>query len=371
MRIVHISDTHLGYSAYSKMDPAEGINQREADVYEAFQRAVDKAIDLKPDVVIHSGDLFDTVRPQNRAIDFALRQLIRLSQAGIETVLISGNHSTPRLRETGNIFRIFEHLGHLHPVHEPGERKIVLRDLTITAIPHSVSPSLPDLVSKARPSKDAKFNVLVLHAGILDSSTYRMDEFNEQNVALSSIGDGWDYVALGHFHRFSEVRKNVYYSGSTERLGFGEAGQEKGLVEVELESHKVTFHKIEIRDMVDLRPMDAAGLASSEILQKARALLSSSSVDDKIIRLVISHVSSDAYKSLDLPAIRRLGGSALHFELRVDREEAENGVEAGETHIGLLADEYKKYVARLDMSDEKKRKLMDLGMVYFDKEEES
>lgn len=371
MRIVHISDTHLGYSAYSKMDPVDGINQREADIYAAFQRAVDKAIELKPDVVIHSGDLFDTVRPQNRAIDFALRQLIRLSQAGIETVLISGNHSTPRLRETGNIFRIFEHLEHLHPVHEPGERRIVIGDLAIAAIPHSVNPSIPDLVAKASPSKDAKFNVLVIHAGILDSKTYKMDEFNEQNVPLSSIGTGWDYVALGHFHRFSKVRQNAYYSGSTERLGFGEADQEKGLVEVDLESHKVTFHKIETRDMADLPGLDAAGLASSEILQKARALLSSSSVDDKIVRLVISHVSSDAYKSLDVPAIRRLGGSALHFELRIDREEAEKGAEAGEAHIGLLADEYKKYVARLDMSDEKKRKLMDLGMAYFNKEEES
>jgi len=371
LRIVHMSDTHLGYSAYSKIDPAEGVNQREADIYAAFQRAVDRAIELKPDIVIHSGDLFDSVRPQNRAIDFALRQLIRLSEAGIETVLISGNHSTPRLRETGSIFRIFEHLEHVHPVHEPGGAKIVVGDTTITAIPHSVSPSLPDLVSAAMISKGTKYNVLVLHAGILDSETYKMDEFNEQNVPLSSIDGRWDYVALGHFHRFAKVRENAYYSGSTERLGFGEASQDKGLVEVDLETHEATFHKILIRDMVDLPPLDAAGMASSEILQKARDLASTSSVDDRIVRLVISNVSSDAYKSLDLPAIRRLGASALHFELKVEREEAEGSVEAGEAHIGLLADEFKKYVARLEMTDEKKRKILDLGMTYFTKEEES
>jgi exonuclease SbcD len=371
MRIVHMSDSHLGFSAYSKLDVVDGINQREADIYAAFQQAIDKAIELKPDAVIHSGDLFDTVRPQNRAIDFALRQLLRLSQAGVETVLISGNHSTPRLRETGNIFRIFEHLEHLHPVHQPGIEKIVIGDLAITAIPHSVSPSLPELASQARPSRDSKYNVLVLHAGILDSKTYKMDEFNEQNIPLSSIGKGWDYVALGHFHRYSKVSDGVFYSGSTERLGFGEADQRKGIIEIDLATRETKFHELTIRDMVDLEPVDASSLASSEILQKAKEVVSVSGIENKIVRLVVSGVSSDAYKSLDVTAIRRMGGSALHFELKIERVESDRKHEAEDAHIGLLADEFRKYVAKLDVSDEKKRKLMDLGMDYLTREEES
>jgi exonuclease SbcD len=371
LRLVHMSDSHLGFSAYSKLDPKEGINQREADIYAAFQQAVDKAMELKPDVIVHSGDLFDTVRPQNRAIDFALRQLLRLSKAGIETVLISGNHSTPRLRETGNIFRIFEHLAHLHPVHEPGVTNIRVKDnLTVCAVPHSANPSLQEVLSDAKPSGETEFNVLVLHAGILDSDTYKMDEFNEQSVPISSVGGDWDYIALGHFHRFAKVGENAYYAGSTERLGFGEAGQKKGIVEVDLASGEVKFHELSIRDMVDLTPLDATGLASSEILHEARNLLSSSSIDDKIARLVVSGVASDAYKSLDVPAVRRLGASALHFELRIDRAEDEDSIQSEDARIGLLTDEFKKFVARLDYSDEKKRKLLDLGTEYFAREEE-
>jgi exonuclease SbcD len=370
LRIVHLSDTHLGFSAYSKIDPSEGINQREADVYSAFQQAVDKAIELRPEVVIHSGDLFDTVRPQNRAIDFALRQLLRLSRAGIETVLISGNHSTPRLRETGNIFRIFEHLEHLHPVHEAGTGKIVLGDLTVTAIPHSTNPTMAELVSKARPSKETRYNVLVLHAGILDSDTYKMDEFNEQTVPLESVSHGWDYVALGHFHRYSKVGGKIYYSGSTERFGFGEADQDKGIIEADLDTGEVRFHPLRIRPMLDLPRIDASSLASSEILVKARDLVSSSSVDDKIVRMTITDVSSDAFRSLDSGAIRKLGNSAVHFEVRIDKLEAEGKRDRGDAHIGLLADEFRKYVSRLDMTDEKKAKLLDLGAVYLDREEE-
>ena len=371
MKLVHISDSHLGFSAYSKLDQLESINQREADLYRAFEQAIDKAVELKPDIVIHSGDLFDTVRPQNRAIDFALRQLIRLSEAEIETVLISGNHSTPRLRETGNIFRIFEHLKNVHPVHEPGARRIDVGDLAVHAVPHSSNPSPADIVSKLSASKDAKFNVLVLHAGILDSDMYRMDEFNEQTISLGALRAGWDYVALGHFHRFARVAENVYYAGSTERLGFGESTQKKGIVEVDLERHSVKFHELRIREMLDLRNLDAANLASSEILREAKEIISSSSIDDKIVRLAILNVASDAYKSLDVSAIRRLGGCALHFELKINRLDAEGGQEPSETQIGLLADEFRKYVARLEMADEKKKRLVDLGLPYLTKEEET
>jgi exonuclease SbcD len=371
LKLVHISDTHLGFSAYSKLDPVEGINQREADVYRAFAQAVDKAIELMPDIVVHSGDLFDTVRPQNRAIDAALKQMIKLSRAGIETVLISGNHSTPRLRETGSLFRIFEHLEHIHPVHEPGVADIRIGDATVKAVPHSVTPSLAEVVMSAQPDKGSRFNVLVLHAGVTGSRTYNMDEFNEQAVSQESLEDDWDYIALGHFHHFAKVTQRAYYSGSTERMGFGEAGQDKGLVEVDLSSHSVKFHKLPIREMLDIDAFEAKGSSSSEILNGVREKISGSSIDDKVVRLVIRNVASEAYRSLDMGALRRLGSSALHFELKVERaEEAESDSQEGDSHIGLLADEFKKYVASMDMTDEKKARLLALGMPYLEGDEE-
>jgi len=371
LRLVHISDTHLGFSAYSKLDPEEGINQREMDIYRAFSQSVDKAIQLKPDFVVHSGDLFDTVRPQNRAIDFALKQLIRLSEAGLETVLISGNHSTPRLRETGSIFRIFEHLPHIHPIHEPGIAAVAIGDALIQAIPHSVTPSLAELTAKAKATKDSKYNVLVLHAGVLGADIFKMDEFNEQTVPQESLADGWDYVALGHFHSHRRIPPRACYAGSTERMGFGEAGQEKGIVEVDLASHRVQLHPLKVREMLELEPMDAAGSASSEILREARERLSAAAIDDKIVRLVVKNVAQEAYRSLDIPAIRRLGSSALHFELKVDRLESEEDLSAGgEAQIGLLADEFKKFVSSLDYPDTKKNRLIELGMPYLQRGEE-
>ena len=70
MKILHVSDTHLGYSAYRKAT-LDGINQREIDTYDAFKQFIDYAVKTKPDLIIHAGDLFDSVRPNNRAITVA------------------------------------------------------------------------------------------------------------------------------------------------------------------------------------------------------------------------------------------------------------------------------------------------------------
>ena len=99
MRIVHLSDTHLGYAAYGRVND-RGLNQREEDVFAAFSRVVDATLEIHPDVVIHAGDLFDSVRPTNRAVSFAVEQILRLAKRGIPFVAISGNHETPKLRET-------------------------------------------------------------------------------------------------------------------------------------------------------------------------------------------------------------------------------------------------------------------------------
>jgi len=370
VRIVHVSDTHLGFGTYTKLDPAEGFNQREADIYDAFRQAVDKAIELKPDAVVHAGDLFDTIRPQNRAIDFALRQLLRLSEAGIPTVLISGNHSTPRLRETGSIFRIFEHLDGIHPVHGPGVQRVEVGDISIFAVPHSSNPPLADIVRQVKPSNETSRSVLVLHAGMVGAKTYKMDEFNEQAVPVASVPEDFDYVALGHYHRMIKIRDRMFYSGSTERLGFGEIGQDKGILEVDVEAGDARFHKLNIREMLELEPIDASALSSSEITREAKHRLSAASIEDKIVRMVVDNVPGDAYRALDVPAIRRMGSSALHFELKLVRGEDESVAGGGEVTIGSLADEFRKYVASKDMRDEKKRALVDLGLPYLEEDEE-
>ena len=138
MRLVHLSDLHLGYRQYQRLTPA-GINQREADVARAFRNAIDKTIELAPDVVVIAGDICHPVRPTNPAILTAFSQFARLKAAlrGTEVVIVAGNHDTPRTAETGCILKLFEPLD-IHVVDsEPRRIPFPDRSLSILAVPDS------------------------------------------------------------------------------------------------------------------------------------------------------------------------------------------------------------------------------------------
>ncbi|MDQ1686683.1 MAG: repair protein SbcD/Mre11, partial [Frankiaceae bacterium] len=96
MKIVHLSDTHLGFRQLHRVNDA-GRNEREQDVYDAFERAISKIIEIAPAVAIHAGDLFDSYHPSSAALGVALDGLRRLREAGIPVVVIAGNHSSPRV----------------------------------------------------------------------------------------------------------------------------------------------------------------------------------------------------------------------------------------------------------------------------------
>ena len=80
MRLVHLSDLHLGYRQFQRQTAA-GINQREADVASVFRNAIDRIIEIKPDLVVIAGDVFHNVRPPNPAILLAFTQFSRLVRA--------------------------------------------------------------------------------------------------------------------------------------------------------------------------------------------------------------------------------------------------------------------------------------------------
>ena len=139
--IFHCADTHLGYRTYNKTVPSgekdEGLNQREADIYNAWDQLVEEAIRIKPDVFIHAGDFFDRVSPSNRAIVRARNGLYRLSEAGINAVILAGNHETPRMVETGHVFRLLERIPNVYVLYDGKPETVELDDILVTGVAHS------------------------------------------------------------------------------------------------------------------------------------------------------------------------------------------------------------------------------------------
>ncbi len=327
MRLVHLSDLHLGFRQYQRLTPA-GINQREADVAGAFKAAIDKTISLEPDLVLIAGDLFHTVRPSNPAILHAFLQFGRLQKSLPRTaiVLIAGNHDLPRASETGCILRLFGQLG-LH-VADTEARRIDLADRGVSILAVPDGSALPSLVTNS----SARYNVLLLHGemqGLLPEWFTAADPARTEVTLEDLTRSEWDYVALGHHHIYQQVRARIFYSGAVEYTSpntwgevFIENGAKfkgKGLIEHDLDSGKHVFHHLpSARKHIDV-PIPAYELAPAEIDRKIAAVMTQIDLDNNIIRIVLQDVQRHVVRELNHAALREYQRRALHFQLDARR----------------------------------------------------
>lgn len=367
MRIVHFSDTHLGFQAYRTNDPATGLNRRELDIYEAFHQAIDKILELKPDVVLHSGDLFDGVRPGNQALTIAFEELRRLGEADIPLVVISGNHSTPRLRGTSSIFRLFDlpEFPLIFPVYKGEYETIRFGDLAVHAVPQCITHDEYNAqLSKVSPDPSARFNVLMLHATVAGAPEFSMGEFTEQIVPEKYLGPDFDYIALGHFHNKVQVRPHAFYAGSIERLTFNEVGRDKGILEIDLNSKEVLFHKLALRPMGDLASIDAAGLNADDLLAAIEQAVGEKK--DEIIRVTIENISQETQGGFDYNRLKELMRREVHFEVKMIRDDSSEETPAVSPAIGSLHDEFITFMAGKPAGKDHDR-LLELGLDYLDR----
>jgi DNA repair protein SbcD/Mre11 len=367
MRIVHFSDTHLGFQTYRAIDPATGLNQREADVYDAFRQAVDLILELKPDAALHSGDLFNSVRPTNQALTVAFEQLTRLGAAGIPLVVISGNHSLPRVRGTASVFRLFDlpEFPLIHPVYKSAYEKIRLGDLMVHAVPQcQTDEDLHTQLELAAPDSSAPYNVLMLHAAVAGVPEFSMGEFSEQVVPEQYLRPDYDYIALGHYHRKSGVRPNAYYAGATERLTFGEVDQEKGILEVDLATKAIKFHQLKLRPMRDLPHVDATGLDAEALQAAIESTIGNA--DGSIARLTVENISPETQNALDFNRLKDLTKLATHLEIRYNRAEDAAVETINVAPIGSLSEELRDYL-RERPAGKNTDKVLQLGLEYLDR----
>lgn len=372
MKILHMADTHLGYSAYRKLTK-DGVNQREIDIYNSFKKCIDYIIKSKPDLVIHAGDLFDSVRPTNRAISVALKQIIRLSLEKIPFIVISGNHETPKLKETGNIFKIFDHLDHIYPIYNNNYEKTTFeinnKKIIIHAVPHcQTKEGFLDIIKKVQPDKSADFNVFVAHGAVTGIKEFKMNEFNELFIPIDSLIKDFNYVALGHYHNYTKIAENAFYSGSTERLTFAEVEGKKGFIKIELGNKtKCKFIEIPTRFMIDIPVFNCSNQNVEDITKNIIETIKKIKPDDKIIRIRLKNISLLTYRGIDFNQIRKICSRAVHFEIKSNIiNEGEKNINEN-SKIESIADEFEKFLQ--DKEIKEKDHLLKLGLKYIQKVE--
>lgn len=348
LRIVHMSDLHLGFSRYARLTPA-GLNQREADCAQSFDHAIAQTIALAPELVVIGGDVFHDVRPGNRSIVHAYRGFDRLRKAlpHTEVVMAAGNHDTPRASDSGGILRLFSSLG-IHVVDsEPRVIDLPQLDVAVLAVPDSRVGVQCELA----PKSTRRHNVLLLHG-----ETGGISHGGRVSSLASARGLGiskgeltpeelhvseWDYIALGHYHVYRQVAPNGWYSGAidyTSSNTWGELEEErargisgKGIAERDLVTGAQTFHPLpRSREFVDLPPLDAHLLSPAEIDAAIGDAVESidGGIDGKVVRMIVTGAERSTLAMLDRKAIRQFRARALVFDLDVRKPEV---IEVGES----------------------------------------
>jgi exonuclease SbcD len=367
VRVFHTSDTHLGHSQYPRTGD-DGLNVRESDIYAAWHKVVDAAVAEKPDLFIHAGDLFDGVRPSNRALAHAMEGFLKLSRAGIPTVAIAGNHEHPKLRETGSPFRLFAHLPNVRVAYQGRRETIELPGPAGPVRVHAV-PQCQDAVAlhaeiSSAPTAPQGTDILVVHGAVPSLPAFSHAEFNELTLDPAAFAP-FDYVALGHYHGVQEVAPNAWYCGAPERVSIAEAGQEKGFLEVQLgtETPVATFRPLGGRTYVDLPVVDCSGLDAAGAKASALSALACAEAG-AVVRLRLSHLDASLRGALDVRAIRQGGAQFLQLDLRLDWEAAAGDLQAT-SELRPLAEEFEAYAARQPIEGVDRERLVSLARGLF------
>jgi DNA repair exonuclease SbcCD nuclease subunit len=229
----HISDTHLGLQQY-------GLEEREQDIYDSFNQAIDISIKDKVDFVIFAGDIFHTPNPSGKAILQMANALKRLKQNSIESFFILGEHDISRIRATpvSYVYHNLEfskYVGRGEPVYYKdvmiaGLDKIRKNEIT------AFEEKFRKLDSLAKQHNGHK--ILVLHQGITELNQFA----GELNA--SDLPKNFTYYAMGHLHDklvkdFDHLRGPLAYPGSTEMTtSEGIKETEKGFFEVDISSNE-------------------------------------------------------------------------------------------------------------------------------------
>ena len=356
VRIAHISDTHLGYTRYARLDPKTNRNQREVDAQEAYRRTVDEILERDVDLVIHSGDVFDSIRPATHVIIGFLKETTRITRdASIPYLGIAGNHETPRLRATtaaleyGNLVRAYFAHG-FRDEYEPvdvGDARV-----GVTLVPHGAVGDNEVIVS---PDPDAEINIMVTH-GTVPGLVVKGHELGEVDLPNRVLNGDFDYVALGHYHYFHKHRENAYYAGATERFGFGEVDSMPGFAILEFSDGEVeTEHvPIEARPMIDLPRINASDMTGADLTEAIRERAEGADLDRAMVRLKVVDAPRGVGGEVDRKLLRDLKRRCLNFSLEIT--ETGMTVEAAEEMIGAsfgsLEEEFKAFVGKRRESGE-------------------
>jgi len=266
MKSLICTDLHLNNSNYGRVD-TDGLSFRTRDFCRAFEVVVNQAIDMRKggqlDRFIITGDIYETPHPASNVHRFFLRQVKRLSAAGLLVDILVGNHDAC----------FFHHA--VEPVIGADFQNVKVYyktevvdtdDALLLMFPHSQSLErqeigfrdalhqfVRDTADSVKIAKEAGKDILFFgHFGTFGAAMNGLEV--NKDAANITMGDlqmlAADYIFLGDYHTFQRLAvdgSRAFYVGSLERGDFNDTAPQKGYMVYDSKSTgdrelgKVTF----------------------------------------------------------------------------------------------------------------------------------
>jgi exonuclease SbcD len=351
VKLLHFADAHIDMANYGRHDPESGLPLRVLDFLRSLDVIIDTAIDEKVDLVIFAGDAY---KDRNPAPTFQRewgRRIMRLSLAGIPTVLLVGNHDLSPAVGRAHAIQEFDTLQvpSIHVIAKPRflgpdqlgiqaqvigipwvSRSGLMASMETSATEpeklfSEIENRLSEIVQEMISTADASLPLILTAHASVQGASYGAERTVMLGADLvlpgSLVKDAhFNYVALGHIHKPQDLNEGfqppVIYPGSIERVDFGEAKDDKFFVIATLEPGNNT--KVDWRKLANIRPFvdRYAKLETEEnITERLKAALPSSDLmKDAIVRLTVDY-PRDFERLIDDAELREHTSEAFEFHL--------------------------------------------------------
>lgn len=358
VKIIHFADAHIDIATHGRRDPETGLPIRVLDFLKALDTIVDTAITEKVDMVIFAGDAYKDRQPAPTFQREWGKRIIRLSNAAIPTLLLVGNHDLSPASGRAHTLQEFDTLQvpHVHVIYKP--QYLTPADLDgvpvqviafpwvyrsglmaaaelsgtdINDVNQELEKRLSAILSEWLDNLDPTLPTILTAHGSVQGAVYG----NERTIMLGKdlilpgnlVRDPrLDYVALGHIHKAQDVNAGAYppvvYSGSIERVDFGEASDEKSFVIAEVEKGATTYHRVKLDGRRFIDRKIKVNTREEMITNVQNSLPSPLEIEDAIFRLTVEY-PRDLEIFLDEQLLRQACTRAFEFHLvRRPQEEA-------------------------------------------------
>ncbi len=408
IRLLHFADLHIGSEKYGRLDPATGVNGRVLDFLARFDELTDYALEHEADVVLFAGDAFKTRSPNPTYQRAFARRIKRLADAGVQVLLLVGNHDLPAMAQQASSMDIFHILDVPNVTVGRDERIYRLQTrrgpLQVACIPYPlrqrllateefrglpvaeldqrleeiVTGMIGDLRAELDPGVPAVLAAHLSVAGAVYGSERSVMIGRDAVILRSALADpAWDYVALGHIHKHQSLNGSDYpavvYAGSLERIDFGEEGQEKGFCWAEVARGATTweFVALRARRFITLNA-DVRGALNPLLALQAQIEAHHAHIADAVVRLTI-HMRADQELLLRDRDVRALLAPAYFVGAITRLVERQARVRLGTLAPEALSDEdlLARYLADRGVAQERAQVLLESARAVMSPPEES